>query len=533
MTPKTALRLAIVGAGSAGLATLYHARRQLPDWQIVCFERGGDVQGAWGHPYDGFVSTSTKFTTQFACHRRFDAVADPDADRERRDFYRDGEFGAYLEDFAHQHDLEQHIELHTEVERIEPIADRWRLTVRRVGEGPQTDDFDALVLCTGLAEQPKRIDCEIEQLFALDPRRPVRGKKIVVVGGGESAVDMAHRLAEPSLGNTVALSVATGIRVSPRYHPIRGVPSDFLRTRLMVSIHEDLRNAIGQKFVEARIWHQELFERLTGRRRGPDTQAASVRERRKAWAAKLTLAAKDALFNVFHNKSDDFLDDVAEGRLRIVGPATDTTYRSFADFDTGEPIALEPDLLVPSIGYRSNLESLSAGKVLPSDFHLACVHVEHPNLFLVGFARPILGNIPSINELQARFVTGLIAGRVHRPSEIAQEHQRDRERLERTYPKLDTDALTPVEMFPYCDGLARRMGTYPTLRRVGSLRRWIRIWLSPASTAHYLDDAYDPDFVDRQPIHLPPLLVVLLLLIKVFLDLPYSWLRGNRHADTG
>ena len=32
------------------------------------------------------------------------------------------------------------------------------------------------------------------------------------------------------------------------------------------------------------------------------------------------------------------------------------------------------------------------------DFFLGCQHVDYSNIFLVGFARPIIGNIPSISE---------------------------------------------------------------------------------------------------------------------------------------
>lgn len=529
---STAKKLAIVGGGSAGLISLYYALRRLPGWEVTCFERSGDVMGAWGNPYRGFVSTSTKYTTQFSCHRKFEAAAHPGGDAERADFFRDGEYGSYLESFVRDHQLAPHLRHHCEVRRVERIGARWRLTVER-SSGSEEEDFDALILCTGLAERPKEIDCDVEQLFSVDDAHPPTGKRIVVVGGGESAVDVANRLAEPALGNEVLLSVQSGIRVSPRYHPIKGVPSDFLRNRLLVSFHEDIRNAVGQKFVEARIKYRELFERLFRRKRlhqkrHEDLEALSVRDQRKYWDAKLTERAKDSLFNVFHNKSEDFLDAVAEDRLRIVGPPVDGTYRRYADFEDGHPIDVDPDLLVPKIGFTSNLHAISDGAIAPSAFHLGCVHAEHDNLFLVGFARPILGNVPSISEMQAQYVTGLLAGLYRRPTDLPAAHRRERARLARTFPKLDVDAVYPVEMFPYCDRLAKEMGIYPTLRKVGSLRSWLRIWLSPASTTHYLDENYDAAFLARQPIHAPAIITVLLLLIKL-VDVPYTIL--DRRLD--
>jgi hypothetical protein len=48
--------------------------------------------------------------------------------------------------------------------------------------------------------------------------------------------------------------------------------------------------------------------------------------------------------------------------------------------------------------------------------------------------------------------------------------------------------------------------------------------LSPASTLHYVDDDFDPEEIDSQIVHSPPVITVLLLLIKL-LDLPYRALR--------
>ena len=184
-----------------------------------------------------------------------------------------------------------------------------------------------------------------------------------------------------------------------------------------------------------------------------------------------------------------------------MGPPLDETYRTYADFEDGRPLDIDPDLLVPMIGFTSNLGALSSGAITPSHFYLGCVHAEFDNLFLVGFARPIIGNIPSMNEIQAQYVTGLLAGRYPRPAEIRTAHLNERTRLEKTFPKLNTEMMVPVEMIPYCDRLAKRMNTYPSLRKAGSLRGWLKIWLSPASTLHYLDENYDVRFMAGQPIH--------------------------------
>lgn len=526
-------RLAIIGGGSSGLICLKYALDFLDGWEITCFEQSDRITGAWGNPYPGFVSTSTKYTTQFACYTPYDASVRPDGGASRSEFFRDGEYGQYLEDFAAAFSLSQHIQLRCRVESTRRAAGGvgWELTFRRTDEERSEavqDRFDAVVICTGLASEPKQVDSEVKTLSIAELTRSgglehVVNQRIVVMGGGESAVDYANRLARPELGNQVFLSLQSGIRVSPRYHPIRGVPSDFLRNRLMLSIHEDIRNWIGQRFVELRIRYQERFEWLFPRasaRHQPvsDLDTDSV-ARRKDWAFRLTKAAKDDLFNMFHNKSDDFLDAVAEERITIVGKPIDRELTRFHRFDTDGEEAVNADLVVPAIGYRANLPELSSGEVRLADFYLGCCHITFPDLYLVGFARPIIGNIPSMSEMQARYVCGLIAGRFPRPANLAELHREDLAKRKVRYAKLDLDALFPVEMFPYCDRLASLMNSFPSLRAVGSVRAWWRMQLSPATTIHYrLGESAASDSLESSPIYMPPLLVAFLLALK-----PLDW----------
>lgn len=521
MRPK---RLAIVGGGGSGLVTLKHALDELPDWEIVCFEKSATTTGCWGDPYPGFVSTSTKYATQFSCFRRWSTEVDPADRATKADFYRDGEYGEYLDDFVRHFRLASHIRRSCPVVGMDKCPEGWRLTFE-----DRTETFDRVVLATGLAARARTIDTDIPCLDRLDER--VAGETVVVLGGGESATDIAHRLARPSLGNTVYLSLNNGIRVSPRYHPIRGVPSDFLRTRLMLSIDPDLRNWIGQKFVEARIRHQERFETLF-RSKGAATEwSADVVARRKRWDAKLTARAKDRLFNTFHTKSEDFLDDVGHGRIQIVGPPVDGGYRRYREFDGPATVDLAPDLLVPRIGFRSGLDELTDGEIRVEQFYLGSIHAVHDDLYLVGSARPILGNIPTISEMQARLVTRMVAGKVPRPEGIGKLHAAERRRLAEQFPQLDVSAVHPVEMFPYCDRLAHLLGTYPSFGRL-PLGQWLKIQLAPASTTHYLDADFDPRDIARSKIHSPP--VILLLLAWIRMAQPVlRWLAPNDETPAG
>ena len=536
-------RLAIVGCGSSGLITLKTTLAELVDWDVVCFEKSGSVAGCWGKPYPGFISTSTKYTTQFACYPVFDTTADTGDRKSYEEFFREDEYGTYLESFADHFELRQHIQFHCRVVEIHRAAPSgWDLTVCSESapsseRTTRVEHFDCVILCTGLAAEPKRVESSVKSLSISELNSPdgldhVTDNRIVVIGGGESAVDYAYRLSRPALRNQVFMSLQSGIRVSPRYHPILGVPSDFLRNRLMLSIHEDLRNWIGQRFVELRILYQERFEWLFPPAKsnrstplkplGHDQVDNQIRERRKKWAYKLTKAAKDDLFNMFHNKSDTFLDAVAQGEITIVGPPIDSDFAECNGFDEEEAskVTTHAELLVPAVGFRSNLETVSKGAFKLSDFHLGCCHVTYPDLYLVGFARPIIGNIPSISEMQSQYVCGLIGKRIERRPNMRTEHELDMANQRRRFSKLNLAAIYPVEMFPYCDRLSKAMGGYPSLRASRSLIAWVRMQLTPATTMHYgFNSRSSIEFESKSPIYMPWLLIGLLMMLK-----PIDWL---------
>lgn len=534
-------RLAIIGCGSSGLISLKQAVDELPDWEIVCFERSTSLIGRWGKPYPGFVSTSTKYTTQFSSFPLFDGTCLDDHGRSRAEFFREGEYGEYLTRFADEFGLRKFVRFRHEVEQImrSPDGLGWRLVVRNIElqqAALEELHFDAVIIGTGLAAVPRRMEStvpivELSELSKSDDEMPVKNQNVVVIGGGESAVDYAVRLSRPKLGNRVFLSLRTGIRVSPRYHPIGGVPSDFLRNRLMLSIHEDIRNWIGERFVRFRILYQERMEGWFPKSSTApaESQADSSTEEQRALRKKcthlLTVKAKDELFNTFHNKSDDFLNCVARGELTIVGQATDPSFRTCRSFESDEPVEVNATAVFPSIGYRSTLGDLSNGRLSIGDFYMGCCHVEYPDIFLVGFARPILGNIPTMSEMQARLATKLLGRKVDRPSDLRTRHAHDRRTNLVRFPKLYLETIYPVEMIPYMDRLAGWMGVFPTRRRLGSWREWWRTQLAPASTLHYWSNSETArKQYERTPIYMPSILVVLLLCIK-----PFDWLyRGYR-----
>ena len=503
------MNIAVIGAGSSGLITLKYLLDSFPASSIHCFEQSESVRGCWGNQREGFVSTSTKYTTQFSCFRKWQL--DVSIDKDYKEFYRGAEFGDYLEAFAEHFGLRHHIQFCARLKSLERSRTAWRLTLIE-DDKEMVRTFDAVFLCTGLVNQKKPLESQVVPVA--DKPEAVRDSVAVIVGGGESATDIANHLAAPEFNNKVFLSLRSGVRVSPRYHPIRGVPSDFLRNRLLLSFDKSLRNRVGEAFVSFRIRFNQLLSTLFPHKQMNQDASKEEQALRKTWDLKLKARAKGKLFNVFHNKSDSFLDAVAQKRLSIIGPPTDTSWTEYVDFDQKETFSLVPDVLVASTGFHSKLSEFSEGTVALKDFYHGCVHIDNNHLFLIGFARPVIGNIPSISEMQARYAVGILADTYKLPEDVKTKQVNVWQFLKDEYSSLDLSSVYPVEQYPYCDSLAKEMAIMPTRASLG-LRTWLKLLLVPASTTHYMDEYFDEEMLKKQNVYTPFILIVIMLFMKL------------------
>jgi hypothetical protein len=206
---------------------------------------------------------------------------------------------------------------------------------------------------------------------------------------------------------------------------------------------------------------------------------------------------------------------VAEKRLQIIGQPVDTQWIEYFDFDRSRTLRISPDLLVWSAGYRSQLTDLSEGNIRLKDFHHGCVHIDMHNLFLIGFARPIIGNIPSISEMQVRYAIDVLSGKCKLPTPLKEKQDAAWNLLCAEYPTVDTENVYPVEQFPYCDILAKEMSILPTLTTVKSLGTWLKIMLVPASTTHYVDEHFNQRAIGWKNVYTPFILLALLAIMRV------------------
>jgi putative flavoprotein involved in K+ transport len=205
----------VIGAGQAGLATGY--RLQQAGLRFLILEAGSQPGGSWPYFYDSLLLNSP---ARYSSLPGLPFPGDPDH------YPRRDEAVAYLRDYAAYFHLP--IVTGVRVAGIERTGQRFRLTTNRSHYQANT-----VVAASGFFGQPNlpnlpgQANYRGRILHVADYHRPepFRGQRIVIVGGGNAAVQIGLELAQ-----VAQVSLATR-------HPIRYMPQRVLGRDIHFWLH--------------------------------------------------------------------------------------------------------------------------------------------------------------------------------------------------------------------------------------------------------------------------------------------------------
>jgi hypothetical protein len=373
-TPDIADRhdaVCVIGAGGSGLAVIKNLREH--GFEVDCYERETSVGGAWNWRhhrspvYAGTHLISSRPLTEFPDFPMPDSWPD---------FPHHSQLLSYLEKYSDHFDLAQHIWFGTEVVSVTPVGDgRWDVTTRSTGGGsPRVQRYAAVVVANGHNWAPKPLVVEGYDAFRgqvihasayKDPAQ-LRGRRVLVVGGGNTGCDIAVEAAQQ--GATVWHSTRRGYWYAPKYlfgRPIDQVNDLMLKWRLPLRLRQwltrkALRLAVGD------VTRYGLPE--------PDHRP----------------------FESHPIVNSQLVYYLGHGRITPV-PDVARFDRSAVELRDGKRV--EPDLVITATGYLPRFEFL-APELLDiddegrPDLHLHAFARRHPTLAVVGMLQSDAGLFP-------------------------------------------------------------------------------------------------------------------------------------------
>jgi len=469
-------RVAVIGAGVSGLVTVKELLER--GHEPVCFERAGSLGGVFRFgEQDGVVWQSCRLTSSGL----LTAFSDFPVSGERAEHMRIGEFVNYLTEYCERFGVARHIRYGHQVESvtIEPDG-AWTVQVSS-GENRSVERFDAVAVCSGLHQHPHvpsfpgQETYPGEILHGSRYRRVdlVRGKKVLIVGAGESGADITAEVAEHA-AETV-LSLRRGVAVVSRRS--FGMPRDYMTSRLINSashwVFETRHPADNRKRTIYRyaflplvvidkclqILYRQGWENL------PMFFAPSLSEvRNNLRTRKLTMQLLDesglTVNEQFGTKDDCFVRALAAGKCRRVPAIRRFDGRRVIFEDDTD---FEPDLVLLCTGFETKMPFLDPAIASAPRYLNTFTPEAGESLGFIGFIRPAFGAIPPLAELQARWFALVQSGELALPGREHMMESIDRWADVRKHIfRASAERLEHlVDFAVYCDELAAQIGCKP------------------------------------------------------------------------
>ena len=361
----------VIGAGASGLAAVKNLREH--GFAVDCYERETSVGGAWNFRHDrspvyaGTHLISSRPLTEFPDFPMPDSWPD---------YPHHSRLLSYLERYAEHFDLRPHIWFGTEVVRVEPVdGGRWDVTTHSTGGGAErVQRYAAVVVANGHNWSPKTPAYEgldgfrgrvIHASAYKDPAQ-LRGRKVLVVGGGNTGCDIAVEAAQQAA--QAWHSTRRGYWYAPKY--VFGRPADQLND-LMLRLRLPLR---------LRQW---LYHRTLRLIVGDVTRFGLRKPDHRPYESHPVVNSQLVYY-------------LGHGRIL---PVPDVARFAGSAVELRDGQRIEPDLVISATGYLPRFDFL-APDLLDSDdagrpdLHLHVFARRHPTLAVVGLVQPDSGLFP-------------------------------------------------------------------------------------------------------------------------------------------
>ncbi|MGV9979667.1 flavin-containing monooxygenase [Micromonospora wenchangensis] len=360
----------VIGAGASGLTAVKNLTEH--GFGVDCYERETGVGGGWNWRHD---RSPVYASTHLISSRPFTQFPDFPMPDSWPDYPHHSQLLSYFERYADHFDLRRHIWFGTEVVRVEPVdGHRWDVTTRSTGGyGPErTSRYAAVLVANGHNWSPKlpryegleEFRGEVMHASSYKDPAQLRGKRVLVVGAGNTGCDLAVEAAQQA--SRCWHSTRRGYWYAPKY--VLGRPADQVNDALL-SLRVPLR---------LRQWLYHWTLRLTV---GDLTRFGLPKPDHRVYETH-PIANSQLVYYVGHGE----ITPVPELARFHSGGVTLTDGRE-----------IDPELVVFATGYLPRFEFLDPGVLGDADgsgrprLWLHAFPPGHPTLAVAGLLQPDSG----------------------------------------------------------------------------------------------------------------------------------------------
>jgi len=425
MKRGTSARVCIIGAGPSGITAAKNLL-QAGIENILVYEKGDQVGGNW--VYSPRLSHSSVFeTTHIISSKTMSEFLDYPMPADYPDYPSHRQVLAYFQSYARHFGVEPYIRFNCEVKHAEKNPDdTWNITL---ADGT-VEAFDYLLVCSGhhwdprMPDYPGQFSGEFLHAHDFKSAAPFRDQRVLVIGGGNSACDIAVETSRVSA--FTAISMRRGYYIVPKF--IMGYPTDVFSARLAF-LPRWLRIPLSWITLRLAVGAPEQYglqkpdHRILEAHPTANSELLYFIRHGKVHPRRDILRFDGQTVHFVDGRAEDYDTVIAATGFRITFPFFD---RRFLDFSTGD---------VP--------------------LYLRMFHPDHPSLAFIGLFQP-QGAIWPLADLQARLAASAIAGRYRFPPDIRARVAREVETTRRHYLASPRHTLE-VEYRPFYKALEREI----------------------------------------------------------------------------
>ncbi|USQ13222.1 NAD(P)-binding domain-containing protein [Legionella lytica] len=387
-------RVCVIGAGPSGLAAIKNLQEQGVS-QITVFEKNNQIGGNW--VYDENNDHSSVYeTTHIISSKRWSQFEDFPMPESYPDYPSHRQVLAYFQNYASHFDLEKYIRFNTSVLKVEQNSQKqWKVTYQDE-QGTHEETFDYLLVANGhhwdpfTPEYPGHFEGEVMHSHQYKKASVFSGKRVLVIGGGNSACDVAVEISRVS--PETYISMRRGYNIFPKF--VFGKPTDdaVAKTRWMPA---GLR--------------QKLFKLV-------------IRVLQGRYAKYKLLDPDCGPLEIHPTINSELLYFIRHGKVRPQPGITHFEGKK-VHFTNGKQ--LEFDTVIYATGYKisfpffdKELIDFSGSTKVP--LYRKMMHADLDNLYFIGLCQP-QGCIWPLADHQSKIVARIIMGTLERPEQLHQK----------------------------------------------------------------------------------------------------------------